>query len=251
MSDKCIFNRKLLAILTMKNFILSYFQYLRDMGEESIFLPVLDKVDEITKGNGNGEVHLSSPVSKSQQLDDFRDEIKNCQKCSLAKTRTNFVFGVGNPDAKIMFIGEAPGGEEDKLGIPFVGRAGKLLDRILEAVGMRRGDVYIANVLKCRPPENRDPLPVEIDVCLPYLLRQIEIINPKIICCLGRISAGALLKTKLPMNKLRGQVYKFRGIPLVITYHPAAILRNESLKRPVWEDFQLMAKLMRELCVIK
>lgn len=229
----------------MKRSILAYFQYLKDMGEESILFPGRVNIEE-DRGERSDITQLKF-ISKDEQLNNFRENVKNCTKCNLSETRTNFVFGVGSANAEIMFIGEAPGSEEDRLGIPFVGRAGKLLDRILESVSIRRENVYIANVLKCRPPENRDPMPAEMDSCMPFLLRQIEIIKPKIICCLGRISAGALLKTKLPMNKLRGQIYKFRGIPLIITYHPAAILRNENLKRPVWEDFQILMKLLNSL----
>ena len=175
-------------------------------------------------------------------LDAFRREICECQCCTLGKTRNNFVFGSGNPDAGIMFIGEAPGADEDAQGQPFVGKAGQLLTKIIEAMGMRREEVYICNVLKCRPPRNRDPNPEEIASCEPYLKRQIEIVQPKIICTLGRISTQALLKTSAPMRSLRGMLHEYEGIPLIATYHPAALLRNPQWKRGTWEDVKWLRR---------
>ncbi|NIM98397.1 MAG: uracil-DNA glycosylase [candidate division Zixibacteria bacterium] len=174
--------------------------------------------------------------------DDFYHQIKNCTKCHLGYTRTNFVFGVGNPQAKLMLIGEAPGREEDLQGEPFVGAAGKLLDAMLAAINFKREDVFIANILKCRPPENRDPRPEEIETCKPYLLRQIQLIQPKIILALGRISAQVLLETKSPLGQLRGKFHDFNGIKLLVTYHPAALLRYQQYKRPAWEDLKLLRK---------
>jgi DNA polymerase len=165
-----------------------------------------------------------------------------CTKCPLAKTRTNVVYGVGSARIKIMFIGEAPGRDEDAQGIPFVGRAGQLLTKIIASMGYDRDDVYIANVLKCRPPENRDPHPSEVEACSPYLLKQIEIIEPKIICALGLHAAHLLLNVRTPMNKLRGGVHLFRGTKVIPTYHPAACLRYPSLKRQVWEDMQFLKR---------
>lgn len=161
-----------------------------------------------------------------------------CTKCALSETRTNTVFGVGNPDAGVVFVGEAPGRDEDLKGEPFVGKAGQLLTKILGAIGFAREDVYICNVLKCRPPNNRDPLPEEVVHCEPYLLAQLDIIQPKVICALGRISALTLLKTKSTLGKLRESVHDYHGIPMVVTYHPAALLRNPGWKRPAWEDVQ-------------
>lgn len=165
-------------------------------------------------------------------------QVAVCTKCELSETRTNTVFGVGNPDAGVVFVGEAPGRDEDLKGEPFVGRAGQLLTKILEAIGFAREDVYICNVLKCRPPNNRDPLPHEVELCEPYLLAQLDIIQPRVICALGRISALTLLKKKQTLGKMREAVHDYHGIPMVVTYHPAALLRNPGWKRPAWEDVQ-------------
>jgi len=176
-------------------------------------------------------------------LGDHCKAICTCTKCSLGETRTKFVYGTGNPDAKIMFVGEAPGRDEDLKGEPFVGRAGQLLDKILVAMGLSREEIYIANILKCRPPGNRDPQPEEMRTCIPYLKEQIRLIKPQLICALGRIAAHGLLETTTPLGKLRGHWHSFEGIPLIVTYHPAALLRFTQYKRPTWEDMQ---KLMAE-----
>ncbi len=165
----------------------------------------------------------------------------------MGKTRNKFVFGVGNPDADVMLIGEAPGAEEDKQGIPFVGRAGKLLTDILKAINFSRDDVYIANILKCRPPNNRDPLPSEVETCMPYLYKQIELIKPKVILCLGRVAATNLFGKKYTLTQMRGKVYDVEGIKTMVTYHPAALLRNPNWKRGCWEDVQKFRKLYDEL----
>jgi DNA polymerase len=180
-------------------------------------------------------------------IPDLFNKINNCQKCSLGSTRTKFVFGVGNPNADAMLIGEAPGHDEDIQGEPFVGRAGKLLNDILKAINFRREDVYIANILKCRPPNNRDPLPLEMDTCIPYLHKQIELINPKVILCLGRVAANGLLNKKLSLGQLRESNYEFNGIKVLVTYHPAALLRNPHWKRGCWEDVQKFRKIYDEL----
>ena len=161
-----------------------------------------------------------------------------CHKCPLGKTRTNLVFGVGDPMAKLMFVGEAPGRDEDLQGEPFVGRAGQLLTKIIEAIGWKRSDVYIANVLKCRPPENRNPLPEEIVLCMPYLIKQIETIQPKVLCALGTFAAQTLLNTKAPVGTLRGKFHEYKGIPMMVTYHPAYLLRNPNDKAKVWDDIK-------------
>lgn len=166
--------------------------------------------------------------------------ICDCQLCPLGATRNKFVYGVGNPKAELLFIGEAPGADEDRLGEPFVGRAGQLLDRILAAMQLSRQQVYIANILKCRPPNNRDPQPDEMEKCFPYLDEQIRLINPKLICALGRISAQALLKTTTPLGKLRKRWHDYNGIPMLITYHPAALLRFPAYKKDTWEDMQML-----------
>jgi len=173
-------------------------------------------------------------------LESFNQRICKCKKCSLGETRTNFVYGVGNPQADIVFVGEAPGEQEDLQGEPFVGRAGKLLDKILAAIDLSRDDVYICNVLKCRPPDNRDPLPTEVDQCEPYLKAQLTIINPILIVALGRVAACTILKTKESLKNLRNRTFKYEGIDLIATYHPAALLRNPNLKQSAWIDFQLI-----------
>ncbi len=173
-------------------------------------------------------------------LEVHRQAICNCQNCPLGATRTKFVYGVGNPRAGVMFIGEAPGRDEDLKGEPFVGRAGQLLDKILAAIKFNREDVYIANILKCRPPNNRDPLPVEMETCLPYLKEQIRLIQPKLICALGRIAAQSLLNTNETLGRLRKKWHEFEGIPFLVTYHPAALLRFEQYKRDTWEDVQML-----------
>jgi DNA polymerase len=168
--------------------------------------------------------------------------IAECTQCQLAGTRTNVVFGEGNPNAKLVFVGEAPGADEDAQGLPFVGRAGQLLTKIIEAIDLKRSDVYICNILKCRPPGNRTPSTIEIECCLPYLMKQLEAINPKIICALGNVAAQTLLNTKSPMNRIRGRFHTFGNTLLMPTYHPAALLRNPAYKRSVWEDVQVIQK---------
>lgn len=172
----------------------------------------------------------------------LKEEVTACLKCDLCKTRTNVVFGEGNPEADLMFVGEAPGKDEDLQGRPFVGRAGQLLTKIIEAIGLKREDVFIGNVLKCRPPENRNPLPSEIVECSPYLLAQIKMIKPRVICALGKFAAQTLLNTETPISKLRGTFHDYHGVKLMPTYHPAYLLRNPSGKKDVWEDMQLIAK---------
>lgn len=180
-------------------------------------------------------------------LDELNKQICECQKCPLGATRTKFVFGVGNPHATLMFIGEAPGADEDAQGEPFVGRAGQLLTKIIEAINFKRSDVYICNIVKCRPPNNRKPTPEESETCKPYLKKQIELVKPKVIVCLGLTAAENLLGTTESMSKLRGRVMTYEGVPVMITYHPAALLRNPNWKRPTWEDVQAVRKLHDEL----
>jgi len=175
-----------------------------------------------------------------------RTEIGDCTRCKLhAQGRRQIVFGVGNPDADLMFVGEAPGADEDVQGIPFVGRAGQLLTKIIEAIGLQRSDVYIANVIKCRPPGNRNPEQDEVETCEPFLFQQIDIIKPKVIVALGTFAARALLRTLDPISRLRGRVYDYRGAKLIPTFHPAYLLRNPSSKREVWEDMKLVRRLLQ------
>lgn len=186
----------------------------------------------------NFEAAMIKSSYKSIQV--HREAICNCQLCPLGQTRNKFVYGVGNPKADVLFVGEAPGLNEDKLGEPFVGRSGELLDKILAAIQFSRQDIYIANILKCRPPNNRDPLPEEMELCFPYLKEQVALLKPKIICALGRVAGQALLNTTTPLGKLRGQWHEFEGVPLMLTYHPAALLRFPSYKRDTWEDMKML-----------
>ncbi len=183
----------------------------------------------------------------SENIDELNNMICNCQKCILGKTRTNFVFGVGNPNADIVLIGEAPGADEDAQGEPFVGRAGQLLNKILEATGFKREEVFICNILKCRPPGNRNPMPDEVEKCRPYLEKQLKLINPKLILLLGRVAAESLLKTKEPLAKLRGKVHDYKGWKVMVTFHPAALLRNPNWKRPTWEDMKQFKSIYEKL----
>ncbi len=176
-------------------------------------------------------------------LEAFRQQICECTRCRLGATRNRFVFGSGREDAGILFVGEAPGADEDRSGQPFVGAAGQLLTKIIEAMGLAREDVYICNILKCRPPNNRDPQPDEIEQCEPYLKRQIEWVQPRVICTLGRFAAQTLLRSDQSMGRLRESEHRYEGIPLIATYHPAALLRNPQWKRPTWEDMKKVRRL--------
>ncbi|HEY3217258.1 MAG TPA: uracil-DNA glycosylase [Candidatus Eisenbacteria bacterium] len=187
-------------------------------------------------------------------LEEIAAEARACRKCGLCESRTQAVPGVGSGQSGIVFVGEAPGADEDAQGEPFVGRAGQLLTRIIQAmddarllpgIPLTRDTVYICNVLKCRPPENRNPLPHEIETCSPYLLRQLEALRPRVICCLGKFAAELLVGVKGTIGGLRGKVYRYRGAKLIVTYHPAACLRNPAYKKPVWEDMQLLAREYR------
>lgn len=195
----------------------------------------------------NGPAAAQLPSHDS--LDIVRQEVAACTLCEeLAGTRTQTVFGVGNPQARLCFLGEAPGADEDRQGEPFVGRAGQLLTKIIEACTLTRHDVYILNVLKCRPPGNRNPLPHEVSNCRGFLDRQLSLIRPEYICCLGTIAAHTLLETDTPISRMRGKFFDYRGIPVMCTYHPAYLLRNPAAKKDVWEDMKvLMRKLGIEL----
>lgn len=184
-----------------------------------------------------------SETGFARDLETFQHDIENCQKCPLGKTRTHFVFGAGNPHADLMFIGEAPGRDEDLQGVPFVGRAGQLLDKILAAIQLSREEVFIANVLKCRPPNNRDPLPEEVEQCEPYLRHQIALIKPKLIVALGRVAAKTLLRVEDSLKNMRQKSFTYEGVDLRVTYHPAALLRNSGFKPAAWEDFQQIRDL--------
>ncbi|MFB3815319.1 MAG: uracil-DNA glycosylase family protein [Terriglobales bacterium] len=184
-----------------------------------------------------------APVDRAAALRAIREDLGDCTRCPLHKQgRRQIVFGTGNPDADLMFIGEAPGADEDIQGEPFVGRAGQLLNNMIAAMGLKREDVYIANIIKCRPPGNRTPLPEECATCSPFLLRQIDVIQPKAIVALGAVAAKTLLGLNQPMNQFRGHWYEFRGIPLLVTFHPAYLLRNPPAKKDAWQDLQMVMK---------
>ena len=217
--------------------LLGQLEFFRDIG-----------VREIDVSSGLGAVFPTEvsgdrgaePLKGTMTLDNVREELGDCQRCKLAATRTRLVFGVGNPDADLMFVGEAPGFEEDRQGLPFVGRAGGLLTKIIESIDLKREDVYICNVLKCRPPGNRNPEPEEVETCSPFLRRQIEVIQPKLVCCMGAFAAQTMLRTKVPISKLRGQFHDIDGVRYIATFHPAYLLRNPEKKREVWEDMKLI-----------
>lgn len=183
------------------------------------------------------------PASFTETLEDIRADLGDCQRCRLARARNNIVFGAGNLKAKLVFVGEGPGFEEDRKGQPFVGAAGQLLTRIIEAIKLTRDQVYISNIIKCRPPGNRNPEPDEIQTCFPFIERQIAAIQPEFICALGTYAAQTLLGTDAPISRLRGRFHEYKGIKLLPTYHPAYLLRNSNKKRDVWEDMKI---LMRE-----
>ena len=193
---------------------------------------------------GTGDVLLDQFNGDSNQaLTALRAEVQPCQACGLAKSRTQVVFGAGSAQARVLFIGEAPGRDEDLQGEPFVGASGKLLTKIIEAIGFDRNHIFICNILKCRPPGNRDPLLEEVEACETYLKRQLTIIRPWIICCLGRVAAQTLLGTDLSLGNLRRGVHFYEGIPVMATYHPAALLRNPAWKRDTWNDVQRLRAL--------
>jgi uracil-DNA glycosylase family 4 len=190
---------------------------------------------------------LTLSRNATEALTAIRADIGDCTRCKLHTLgRTQIVFGVGNPEADLMFVGEAPGADEDEQGIPFIGRAGQLLTKIIEAIDLKRDDVYIANIIKCRPPQNRNPEPDEVASCEPFLFRQIDVIKPKVIVALGKYAAQTLLRVDTPISRLRGRLFDYRGAQLIPTFHPAYLLRNPSSKREVWEDMKLVKRLLTE-----
>jgi uracil-DNA glycosylase len=190
---------------------------------------------------------VTETFKSAESLEELNSLICNCQKCQLGSTRKNFVFGSGNAKADVLILGEGPGADEDEQGLPFVGRSGKLLTDILKAIKFEREEVYITNIVKCRPPNNRAPFPSEMETCMPYLKKQIELINPKLILCVGLTAAHGLLNNKDSLTSMRGKVFEFEGRKVMVTYHPAALLRNPNWKRGCWEDVQAFRKLYDEL----
>ena len=196
-----------------------------------------------------GKREKSAPLGKKERetLEALRKEVQRCTKCDeLVMNRHSVVFGSGNMQARLVFIGEAPGAEEDRQGLPFVGPAGQLLTKMIEAIGLKREEVFIANVLKCRPPANRSPKPQEIENCEPYLVRQLMLIRPKLICALGAFAAQTILKTTVPISSLRGRVHDYNGIQVICTFHPAYLLRNPGEKRKAWEDLKRLRSLLNQ-----
>jgi uracil-DNA glycosylase family 4 len=214
----------------------SQIENLRDLGFE-----------ELPAAVNPGRALPAGQVAGRETLEQIRADLGDCCRCNLSQTRQTVVFGVGNSQARLVLVGEAPGREEDERGEPFVGEAGRLLDRILFAMGLSREDVYICNVLKCRPPNNRDPEPGEVATCEPFLIRQLAAIQPQMIVALGRFAIQTLLRTKVPISKLRGTWQQYQGIPLMPTYHPAYLLRNPHGKREVWADMRLVMHRLRTL----
>jgi len=216
-------------------------------GEPEIVLDLPNATESGDVFTSSASLAPDSPeqVQRRSRLAEVGSAASVCTLCDLCKTRNKVVFGVGNPSAQLMFVGEAPGADEDRQGEPFVGRAGQLLTRIIIALGLTRQDVYIANVLKCRPPQNRNPLPHEAASCLPYLRHQIEIISPEVLIALGLVAATNLLNLpNATMKDLRGRIHEFEGKPLIVTYHPAALLRNPAFKAPTWQDVQMAMKVL-------
>ncbi|NIT12847.1 MAG: uracil-DNA glycosylase [Candidatus Dadabacteria bacterium] len=188
------------------------------------------------------QMSLLESAGRKMSLDEISDEIGDCTRCSLHEGRTNIVFGEGNAKARLVFVGEGPGREEDEQGRPFVGRAGKLLTKIINAMGLQRTDVYICNVVKCRPPENRNPEADEMITCGQFLTKQLQSISPEVIVCLGSIASRYLLNSKASLGSLRGKFHPYGNSKLYVTYHPAALLRNPNFKKPLWEDMKLVLK---------
>jgi DNA polymerase len=184
-------------------------------------------------------------AERAAQLAALAATVASCTRCRLCEGRTKVVFASGNPDAELMLIGEGPGAEEDRQGLPFVGPAGELLTKIIQAIDMKRDEVYIANVVKCRPPGNRDPQPDEVSACRGYLERQIALVQPRVIVALGKVAAQTLLGNESAIGQMRGRWYQIQGVPAMVTYHPAALLRNSALKRPTWEDMQQVRDRLR------
>lgn len=223
----------------------SQLEYLRDLGEDS--LPRPPEISDLPRCPVGQETGSAARFCRAENLEEIRAELEDCCRCGLQKSRNQLVFGTGNPAARLVLVGEAPGREEDRTGEPFVGEAGQLLDRILLAMGLSRSDVYICNLLKCRPPDNRDPLPAEVEACEPYLIRQLAAIGPQVIIALGRFAAQSLLRTRTPISQLRGNWDAYQEIPLMPTFHPAYLLRNPAAKKDVWEDMKLVMQRLDQL----
>jgi DNA polymerase len=230
-----------------KEEVVAYLRQLRRKGIRSIYVPPEDDppvVAESVPLEAEQDLPMAEAATSGNALAALEKRVSGCIACPLHQSRTQTVFGVGNPGTKVLFIGEAPGRDEDRMGEPFVGRAGQLLNKILAAIELKREDVYITNILKCRPPKNRDPQENEIRECEHYLKEQIALIQPTVICALGRIAAQWLLQTNAALATLRSGEYFYEGIRILPTYHPAALLRNPNFKKPAWEDFKKLKAML-------
>jgi len=236
-----------------KNEIINSLTLQKEIFGDEMFIPKKKRISRVVKEHSSSYAEQELfPVEKEKwekaaSLNEFEKLISNCIKCRLHQGRNKFVFGTGNPNADVLVIGEGPGAEEDKQGLPFVGRAGKLLTDMLKAIKFEREEVYIGNVVKCRPPENRTPMQDEMDTCLPYLKKQFGLIQPKLILCLGLTAAKGLLKKRESLGELRKSVFEYEGAKVIVTYHPAALLRNPHWKKDCWEDLKKFRKLYEEL----
>ena len=240
------------------NELVAQLQFFKDIGVESLAVGAVGEAQARERAASSGEAQAQERAASSnaaplgahraplQDLESVRAEIGDCQRCKLAPKRTNIVFGSGNSSAELVFVGEAPGYDEDQQGLPFVGRAGQLLTKIIESINFKREDVYICNVLKCRPPENRNPEPDEVAACNPFLKKQLAAIRPKVVCCLGTFAAQTVIQTAAPISRLRGKFFDLDGMRVIATFHPAYLLRSPEKKREVWEDMkQIRAELFR------
>jgi uracil-DNA glycosylase len=216
---------------------------LKDFGVDELYLDTLGSREAVALAGG---LHRAAPTGRGTALEVLASEAAGCQKCGLSAGRTQVVFGRGHAAAELVVVGEAPGGEEDRQGLPFVGPAGRLLDLLLLSVGFDRESVYICNLLKCRPPNNRDPRPDEVATCAPYLHAQLEAIRPRALLAVGRFSAQMLAESEASIGRLRGEVHQYRGIPVVATYHPAYLLRSPQATRKTWDDLQLLRQVLDE-----
>ncbi len=232
--------------MTDRSALGAHLTYYRELGVAGV---TKDPAWRRREGDAPGTAAESAPTGgpAPDDLEAVRADIGDCTRCKLhGLGRSQIVFGVGNPQADLLFVGEAPGADEDAQGVPFVGRAGQLLTKIIEAIGLQRDDVYIANVIKCRPPGNRNPEPDEVATCEPFLFRQIDLVQPRVIVALGTFAAHTLLRTDVPISKLRGRFHSYRGTQLMPTFHPAYLLRSPERKRDVWDDMKLVRGLLSE-----
>ena len=234
--------------------VAAHLRYMKDLGVNGLSA---DPTWRVRPGAAPATAQSAAPAApvapdapgaplKTFQLPEIRADLGDCRRCKLHAGRTQIVFGVGHPEARLMFVGEGPGADEDEQGVPFVGRAGQLLTQIIKAMGLSRDDVYVANVVKCRPPGNRNPEPDEIEACSPFLKAQIASIAPVVIVALGKFAAQTLLQTETPISRLRGQFHNLDGVEVMPTFHPSYLLRNPSAKREVWDDMKLVMKRLNE-----